>query len=121
MSAGTPAAYDQTMARKSIGQKTRNRKRAEESDAVDTSDKALTDLLEHLKTAADPDEIRQLSDQIERAVFHKQFATESSASLEDRLKQGASANAGLNLEIAEEWFPVDQEVWTSLDLTDQRP
>ena len=74
MPAGTPAPYDQTMARKSIGQKTRNRKKAEESAAVDTSDQGLANSLERLRTSANTDEIRQLSDQIERAVFHKQFA-----------------------------------------------
>ncbi len=39
----------------------------------DTSDMALTDLLKRLKATADPREIRQLSDKIERIVFHEQF------------------------------------------------
>jgi hypothetical protein len=40
---------------------------------VDTSDEALAVLLGRLKAAVDPDEIRHLSDQIERVIFHKQF------------------------------------------------
>ena len=40
---------------------------------IDTSDNALVKLLNRLKTTVDPNEIRQLSDQIERVVFHKQF------------------------------------------------
>ena len=47
--------------------------RKEASAPVDTSDEALADLLNRLKAAVDPDEIRQLSDQIERVIFHKQF------------------------------------------------
>jgi hypothetical protein len=35
--------------------------------------------------------------------------------LRELLKQGALANADLNLEIAEEWFPVEQEAWLKLD------
>jgi hypothetical protein len=37
------------------------------------SDDVLTMLLNRLKAAVDPDEIRQLSYQIERIVFHRQF------------------------------------------------
>lgn len=40
---------------------------------LDTSDRALTTLLMRLRTTTDLAEIRRLSDQIERAVFHKQF------------------------------------------------
>jgi CopG family transcriptional regulator/antitoxin EndoAI len=39
----------------------------------------------------------------------------SASNLRGRLKQGALANATLNLEIAEEWFPVEQEAWQKLD------
>jgi hypothetical protein len=35
--------------------------------------------------------------------------------LRERLKQGALANAGLNLEIAEEWFPVEQQMWQQIE------
>jgi hypothetical protein len=38
----------------------------------DSSDEALLDLLKRLKTTSDLGEIRRLSDQIERVVFHKQ-------------------------------------------------
>lgn len=40
---------------------------------LDTSDNALRVLLRRLKTTVDRTEIRHLSDQIERVVFHKQF------------------------------------------------
>jgi hypothetical protein len=59
---------------KSAGQKTGGRKRIEKTVPLDTSDKALASLLERLKKTVDPDEVRQLSDQSERIVFHKQFA-----------------------------------------------
>jgi CopG family transcriptional regulator / antitoxin EndoAI len=39
----------------------------------------------------------------------------SASNLRERLKQGALANANLDLEIAEEWFPVEQEAWQKLD------
>jgi len=41
--------------------------------AVNTDDSTLISLLNRLKTTVDPIEIRKLSDQIERVVFHKQF------------------------------------------------
>ena len=41
--------------------------------------------------------------------------TQSKANLRSRLKQGALANAKLDLEIAEEWFPVEQEAWDKLE------
>jgi CopG family transcriptional regulator/antitoxin EndoAI len=51
---------------------------------------------------------------IDRAVL--QFVrTEGTANLRERLKAGALANARLNLEIAEEWFPVEQEAWQRLE------
>ena len=40
---------------------------------IDTSDRALIALLARLKVAVDLDEVRQLSDQLERLIFHKQF------------------------------------------------
>ena len=45
---------------------------------------------------------------ISQAALHY-MQTQSAANLKERLKQGALANARLNLEIAEEWFPVEQE------------
>ena len=40
---------------------------------IDVSDKNLVNLLNRLKATVEPTEIRELSDQIERVVFHKQF------------------------------------------------
>jgi hypothetical protein len=40
---------------------------------TDVSDRALASLLHRLKATVDPIEIRQLSEQIERIVFHKQY------------------------------------------------
>ncbi len=51
---------------------------------------------------------------ISEAVVHY-VRTRSAANLRERLKQGALANAELDLEIAQEWFPVDQESWQRLD------
>ena len=51
---------------------------------------------------------------ISQAVLHY-VQSQSAANLRARLKQGALANAKLNLEIAEEWFPVEQEAWQRLD------
>jgi hypothetical protein len=41
---------------------------------IDASDKAVLNLLKRIKEAHDQEEIRQLSDQLERAIFHKQYA-----------------------------------------------
>ena len=51
---------------------------------------------------------------IERAVLQL-VKTEGTANLRERLKAGALANAKLNLEIAEEWFPVEKEAWRRLE------
>ncbi len=40
---------------------------------VDASDQALVAALNRLKETVNPAEIRQLSERIERIVFHKQF------------------------------------------------
>jgi metal-responsive CopG/Arc/MetJ family transcriptional regulator len=51
---------------------------------------------------------------IDRAVL--QFVRDpDTANLRERLKAGALANAKLDLEIAEEWFPVEREAWQRLD------
>src|SRR3989441_8419555 len=55
---------------------------------------------------------------ISEAVLHY-VRTRGVANLRERLKQGALANAKLDLEIAEEWFPVDQEAWQKLDREEQ--
>ncbi len=41
--------------------------------ASDTSDEALASLLTRLRVATDLEEIRVLSEKIERVIFHKQF------------------------------------------------
>jgi CopG family transcriptional regulator / antitoxin EndoAI len=55
---------------------------------------------------------------ISQAVLHYVDAR-SRENLRERLKQGALANAKLDLEIAEEWFPVEQELWQRLDQEEQ--
>src|SRR2546421_10784175 len=55
---------------------------------------------------------------ISQAVLHY-VQTQSVANLRERLRQGAIANAKLNLEIAEEWFPVEQEAWLKLEKQEQ--
>jgi hypothetical protein len=40
---------------------------------MNTSDKAVLSLLKRIKEANDQNEIRQLSDQLERVIFHKQY------------------------------------------------
>jgi len=40
---------------------------------IDASDDALANLLKRLKATADPNEVAQISGEIERIIFHKQF------------------------------------------------
>jgi hypothetical protein len=51
---------------------------------------------------------------ISQAVLHYVKAR-GAENLKERLKQGALANAKLDLEIAGEWFPVEQETWQRLE------
>jgi hypothetical protein len=44
------------------------------TSTMDTSDNAVLDLLKRIKETNDQNEIRQLSDQLERVIFHKQYA-----------------------------------------------
>jgi hypothetical protein len=44
------------------------------SSTMDTSDDAVLRLLKRIKATNNQNEIRQLSDQLERAIFHKQYA-----------------------------------------------
>jgi hypothetical protein len=44
------------------------------SSTMDTSDKAVLALLKRLKETDNQNEIRQLSDQLERVIFHQQYA-----------------------------------------------
>jgi len=41
---------------------------------VDTSDKALLSLLKRIKETDDQNEVRQLTEDLERLIFHKQYA-----------------------------------------------
>src|SRR5215472_2484645 len=55
---------------------------------------------------------------IDRAVL-RLVQTEGTANLKERLKAGALANAKLNLELAEEWFPAENELWQRLEREEQ--
>jgi hypothetical protein len=59
----------------SANRKTIDQKRVKKAAPakIDTSDNALVNLLNRLRVTVEPAEIRELSDQIERVVFHKQF------------------------------------------------
>lgn len=56
---------------------------------------------------------------IERAVQHY-VATASPAALQERLKQAALRDNDLDLEIAGDWFAVDQEQWQKLENQEKR-
>jgi hypothetical protein len=69
------------MARKNPAAVVVERKARKKSDrarsaksGLDNSDQALATLLSCLRASVDPAEIRQLSDQIERVIFHRQMA-----------------------------------------------
>ena len=47
---------------------------------------------------------------IAKAVLHY-VRTQSKENLRERLKQEALANAQRDLEMAAEWFPLEEEVW----------
>jgi CopG family transcriptional regulator/antitoxin EndoAI len=55
---------------------------------------------------------------ISQAVLHY-VQTQGAANLRERLKQGALANAELDLQIAQEWFPAEQELWQRLEKEEQ--
>ncbi len=67
------------------------------------------------RVAAKGDRSRFISD----AVLHYVQA-QGAKNLRQRLKQGALANAKLDIEIAEEWFPVEQEAWQRLDREEEK-
>ena len=56
---------------------------------------------------------------IDRAVQHY-VATASAEALQGRLKQAALRDHDLDLEIAGDWFAVDQEQWQKLDEQERR-
>ncbi len=71
----TPAQRSES-ARKAVQTRWARVKQERESAGTagtDTSDSALLTLLDRIKTASDPQEIRELAAQIERIVFHKQM------------------------------------------------
>ena len=43
---------------------------------IETSDEAVLTLLKRIKATSAPNEVRQLSDQLERVIFHKQHSTQ---------------------------------------------
>jgi hypothetical protein len=57
---------------------------------------------------------------IDRAVQHY-VTTASPQALRERLKQAALRDHDLDLEIASEWFAVDQEQWQKLDKQEKQP
>jgi hypothetical protein len=59
-------------ARKAV--QARWKKAKEGKSTIDTSDNAVLALLKRIKATNDRNEIRQLSDQLERVIFHKQYA-----------------------------------------------
>ena len=46
---------------------------AHSAAAIVTSDHAVLTLLKRLKLTNDPNEVRQVSNQLERVIFHRQF------------------------------------------------
>ena len=64
-------------ARKAVLARWAKAKKADDhlAPAIKTSDNALLVLLRRIKATDDPTEIKQLSDQLERVIFHKQFST----------------------------------------------
>jgi len=56
---------------------------------------------------------------IDRAVQHY-LTTASAEALQERLKQAALRDQDLDLEIASDWFAVDQEQWQNLDEHEKR-
>jgi len=51
----------------------RGKMKAALASTIDTSDNAVLTLLKRIKETNDRNEIRQLSDQLERVIFHKQY------------------------------------------------
>jgi antitoxin (DNA-binding transcriptional repressor) of toxin-antitoxin stability system len=72
-----------------------------------------------IKAAARSGRPSQASTASAKASGSKVTLDEGTANLRERLKAGALANAKLNLELAEEWFPVEQEAWQRLEREEQ--
>jgi CopG family transcriptional regulator/antitoxin EndoAI len=56
---------------------------------------------------------------ISEAVLHY-VSSKAKANLAEQIKQGALANAQRDLEIAQEWFSVDEEAWQHAKATAKR-
>jgi hypothetical protein len=50
---------------------------------------------------------------IDHAIWHY-VKTRSRQNLRARLKEEAMANAGRDLQMAAEWFPLEEEAWTAV-------
>ena len=61
-------------ARKAVQARWAKAREKRAASTTDASDKAVLALLERIKAAHNPKEVRQLSDRLERAIFHKQYA-----------------------------------------------
>ena len=59
------------------------------------------------------------SEFISRAVLHY-VQTRGKRSLREQLKAGYQAQAGENLEIALQWFPLEEEAWRKSRATSKR-
>jgi hypothetical protein len=57
---------------------------------------------------------------IDQAVRHY-ISTASPEALEERLKQAATRDRDLDLEIADDWLPVDREQWQRLEERQKPP
>jgi CopG family transcriptional regulator/antitoxin EndoAI len=57
---------------------------------------------------------------IDRAVQHY-VATQSAEALRKRLEEAAVRDRDLDRQVADEWLPVDQEIWRRLDDSEQYP
>ena len=60
-----------------IGEDIIRYRKAAANSTMDTSDTAVLALLKRIKETDDPNEIRQLSDQLERVIFHNELPTQN--------------------------------------------
>jgi len=57
---------------------------------------------------------------IDRAIRHY-VRTEGRRNLRERLKQEAQANAARDLQMAAEWFPLEEEAWQTAQSQKRKP
>jgi len=60
-------------ARKAVQARWAKAKQRSATSTADSSDNALLALLKRIQAANDPNEVRRLSDRLERVIFHKQY------------------------------------------------